>query len=325
MIDSIVKIVRGIIKLRGASDNTLIGNTGDRLKVDPGTITAVLSPNTNAPFNARIKKIIASNQTIFSNTEISQDLNLVSLIAGGRGPFQVSLYRVDINGAESIPGGGFNSSGDVSQWTNASLGDSAAGSWSYSTAQAYEGTGSALFTFTKSDSGDAVQIRHTFLTPKDFAEWRYIGARAYVTVAGGGSTSRTLSIVLTDANGATRTFSLSGTTTTAPFNVAQWNQILGEISNPTSESGTFDVHNVVSITLRLQDGADKTGSIYWDQVQFTQSQELILEAFGSANSTVQLNFDPLEAFTDTETLGIEIKNNDSVSREFDATARGYFL
>ena len=36
-IGSILKVVRGIIKLRGASDNNLIGNVGDRLKVDAQT------------------------------------------------------------------------------------------------------------------------------------------------------------------------------------------------------------------------------------------------------------------------------------------------
>lgn len=34
MIDSIVKVVRGILKLRGATDNTLIGNVSDSLKVN---------------------------------------------------------------------------------------------------------------------------------------------------------------------------------------------------------------------------------------------------------------------------------------------------
>lgn len=37
MIDSIVKTVRGIVKLRGNTDNTLIGNFGDRCKVAPST------------------------------------------------------------------------------------------------------------------------------------------------------------------------------------------------------------------------------------------------------------------------------------------------
>lgn len=53
MIDSVLKIVRGIVGLRGSTDNTLIGNTGDRLKVDnsaadktgSGTITSGTTPN----------------------------------------------------------------------------------------------------------------------------------------------------------------------------------------------------------------------------------------------------------------------------------------
>lgn len=34
MVDGLVKIIQGIFKLRGATDQTLIGNVGDRLKVD---------------------------------------------------------------------------------------------------------------------------------------------------------------------------------------------------------------------------------------------------------------------------------------------------
>jgi len=44
MIDSIVKVFRGIAKLRGNSDNTLIGNVGDRLKVDSVQGTPVDRP-----------------------------------------------------------------------------------------------------------------------------------------------------------------------------------------------------------------------------------------------------------------------------------------
>ena len=33
---SIVSEIRGILKLRGATDNTVIGNVGDALKVTPG-------------------------------------------------------------------------------------------------------------------------------------------------------------------------------------------------------------------------------------------------------------------------------------------------
>lgn len=36
MIDSIVKVVTGIVRLRGGTDGTVVGNFSDRLKIDPG-------------------------------------------------------------------------------------------------------------------------------------------------------------------------------------------------------------------------------------------------------------------------------------------------
>lgn len=46
MIDTVFKYVSGIVKLRGATDATPIGNTGDRLKVDASglVLTAQLKP-----------------------------------------------------------------------------------------------------------------------------------------------------------------------------------------------------------------------------------------------------------------------------------------
>lgn len=43
MIDSIVKIVRGILKIRGNTDNTLIGNVSDNLKVYPAELPTFVS------------------------------------------------------------------------------------------------------------------------------------------------------------------------------------------------------------------------------------------------------------------------------------------
>lgn len=57
MIDTLVKYIIGIVKLRGASDNTQIGNLSDRLKVTlaatTGTCTAVSIPlaNTEVSYN----------------------------------------------------------------------------------------------------------------------------------------------------------------------------------------------------------------------------------------------------------------------------------
>ena len=51
MISSVVKIIRGIVKLRGDTDDTLIGNVGDRLKVD-----AAFSGN--VPFPSMTNKVM---------------------------------------------------------------------------------------------------------------------------------------------------------------------------------------------------------------------------------------------------------------------------
>ena len=59
MIDSIVKFVTGIVKLRGGSDATVIGNTGDRLKV-------ALVPGTQTFDNKDYLNVIATNQVINS-------------------------------------------------------------------------------------------------------------------------------------------------------------------------------------------------------------------------------------------------------------------
>jgi hypothetical protein len=66
IIDSIFKVVTGIIKLRGATDNTLIGNVGDRLKV-----TSNSSPLASKKY--RVLDLNASNggvarETVITNT-----------------------------------------------------------------------------------------------------------------------------------------------------------------------------------------------------------------------------------------------------------------
>jgi hypothetical protein len=77
VIDSIVKYIIGIVKLRGASDNTQIGNISDRLKVTlaatAGTCTEVSIP--------------------LANTEVSHNLGEVkrfTLKLRGQGTLRVS-------------------------------------------------------------------------------------------------------------------------------------------------------------------------------------------------------------------------------------------
>ncbi len=270
---------------------------------------------------ARAAGVLAANASSLYTFLVTEDVSLISLAIGGRGPCQASFFRVNSSTTELVPGGGFNSSADVALWTNAGVGGSAGLIWTYTTAQSFEGTGSAVTAFTTSDNDDYPAIKYTWSTPKDVVNWRYITASARVTVAGGGAQTRTISIILTDINGATRTYSVAGTTTTAPFSTEQWVTITGEIRSPTSETGTFDPFNVSSITLKLQDGGNKTGTIYWDNVRFSTEQVLIDRLY-SLGETEQITLDPTEVFLATETLGILIRNNDTVSREIVATARG---
>lgn len=273
-------------------------------------------------FVVRSAKVLAAGATSYSVNTMTDDIAISDFHFGGRGPGQAAIFRTDLSYSALVPSGGFNSSGDVSTWTNTSIGSSAGISWVYNTAQSTEGSGSASHTFTQSDQNNYPEITYTWSTPQDFNAYRYIIAQARVTVAAGGSQTRTISIILEDVNAATRTYSLSGTTTTAPFSTEQWHTITGDIESPTSSTGTFDSYNVSKIHLRLQDGGNKTGTIYWDNVHFEDSMELIERIYIDANRTFQLIVNPVELFSVGETLTLRFKNNDSVSREFTATAKG---
>lgn len=272
-------------------------------------------------FVARSNRVIPAGSAYFQTYTMAQDIALVDFHFGGKGIGQSSLLRVNENDTQFVPGGGFNSNADVALWTDTSQAGAVA-SWAYTTLQAFEGTGSVATTFAKSDQNNYPEITYTWATAQDLSLWRYINARARVTVAAGGNQSRTIMIILTDANNSTRTYSLSGTTTTPPFNSEQWNQILGEIANPVSQSGTFDVYNVKKISLRLQDGGNKSGTIYWDDVRLISSMSLIERIYINANTSFQLNLNPVELFSAGEVLGILFRNNDVTSKEFTAIAKG---
>lgn len=309
----------------GALHTNLRDNSGGELgTIDNPLYTSgqseILSPLPG--FVARSNKVLAAGVTQTDQYTMTQDIALIDFHFGGRGAGQASLLKIDAAAVEFVPNGGFNSSGDVSAWTNAGAGSSASLTWAYSTAQFFEGTGSASVTFTQSDNNNFPAIKYTWGTPKDVSAWKQISAHVRVTVAAGGSQTRSVQIILTDIVGSTRVYSITGTTTTAPFSTEQWLQILGTIDTPTSEVGTFDPYNVASITLKLLDGGNKAGTIYWDNVRFLQSQELIERIYIDANRTFQLVLDPAELFDNGEILGLQFKNNDSTAKEFTITAKG---
>jgi hypothetical protein len=288
--------------------NTSLGNS------------TILSPI--PAFTAISNKVLTAGVSILDSYTMTSKIAITDFRFGGRGIGQASLFRVNNSAIEFVPGGGFNSSSDVSMWTNAGNGSSSNLTWTYSTAQFIEGTGSASLTFTQSDNNNFPAIRYTWSSPKNVNEWEEISAHVRVTVAGGGAQSRRVQIILTDVNNATRIYEITGTANTAPFNTEQWLQILGVIDSPNSETGTFDPYNVSSITLKLLDGGNKSGTIYWDNVRFLKSKQLIDRIYISANQTTQLTINPVEIFETGEVLGIQYKNNDTTAREFTVIAKG---
>ena len=65
MLQSILKVIRGIVKLRGNTDNTLIGNNGDRLKVDAAFTSATTTvPSWSKKLRYDDMNLIARNTDI---------------------------------------------------------------------------------------------------------------------------------------------------------------------------------------------------------------------------------------------------------------------
>lgn len=241
---------------------------------------------------------------------------------GGRAQCEGFLAKYVAATTLQIPSGGFNSSGQVSAWTNTGIGDSAAPTWSYATDQFVEGTGSAKFTFTKSGAADYPELTYTYSSPLDMSIYKTMYARVRVTVAAGGSTSRTVQVRLTSGT-AIRIYSITGTTTTAPFSTEQWHTISIDLDAPSSTggTGTFDINNVNSVSLRLQDGANKTGSIWWDDIKLVGHFDIIDKIYTSGQTT-QLRFDPVVVFEIGEVAYIYIINTSGSTGEFQISTSG---
>lgn len=123
MLNSILKVIRGIVKLRGGTDNSLIGNVGDRLKVtdDSGlTFLNVLSANIYKQNEATIASktetdlsgvtyTVPSGKT-FVLTTLTGSYDAQSTVyirlkkqTGGSGAFATITRIVLVNGGQGDP------------------------------------------------------------------------------------------------------------------------------------------------------------------------------------------------------------------------------
>lgn len=111
MLDSIVKVITGKVKLRGATDGTLIGNVGDKLKVD-----ASVSVSTAAPaFSSKMRTILIPGTVSISSTSVFTSIYSYS------GSGYVVGWSLEFSGINVIPrfqidGESILDTNDLSTW-----------------------------------------------------------------------------------------------------------------------------------------------------------------------------------------------------------------
>jgi hypothetical protein len=319
------------IKIGGVYNATLpVVSSGQRvdLQLDQNgrllTSTAVTSSLPAASFS--VQQSINTGITAYTQFTAATKLALKQFYAGGTGVGKQELYSYGsatnsfINAGDFESASNFGTSTDTNKWFWTSGGT---GSIAQSNTQVFSGSFSAQLTFSNSSGGNAQSVKQNFTTPVDFSGWRYVSAEFFNTLSSGGAYTRTISIVLTDNATNTRTYSVSGSSTASPFNSSGWIQILGEIANPTSASGTsFDPTQIASVTLTMNDSANKSGVVYWDTVKLSGSLTPIFPIYHVANTSFNIAIDPVFVMNIGDTIIIAQTNNDTVRREYFASANG---
>lgn len=293
----------------GTADNPIYTNSN----------AEILSPLPQAVFENLIS--INAGITTYEEFTATQRLALKQFYAGGTGIGKQAVYSYLPSTTQLVPFGNFESSGDVSNWIYTTNGGT--GVLAFSTAQQFTNSGSMSLTFTTSDTNHLNGAKQTFSTPQDYSTWRYITAEFYNTVSTGGAYTRNIAIILTDSGGSTRTYLVSGLSTASPFNTSGWVQILGEIANPTSSTGTaFDTTSIASLELRQWDSANKSGTVYWDAVRLQGQLDIIFPIYHLANTSFSINIDPVFIMEIGDKILIAQTNNDSSRKEYYALASG---
>ncbi len=297
-------------------------NLRDNAGVELGTSTNPVFTSGNAELlsplpslEVRYSRVIAGLKTYTYTQSITTKTAITEFHVGGLVQCKCILARYV--GATTSLVSGFNSAGDVTAWPSTSL--FAPTSITYSTLRAREGTGSVQIVFTKSDQNNYPEITYTYGTPTDISGWRYVEASFYQNPSAGGSVTRTASVRLTDVLGNVRVYQVVLTSATA----AGWFDIKTDITLPDSQTGTnFDETQISTISLRMVDGANKAGTIYWDRVRFSGAVTILDRIYSAVGTTVQLKFDPVKVFEIGEVLMLRTTNLNASSSEFFASTSG---
>lgn len=309
------------VPVQSTNTGSLYTNLRDNSGNELGTVGNPIYTNGNAnilsplpSINASFSRVLATQKTYYYTANITTNTAVKEFHFGGTGGGNCILGKYIAANSSLLFG--FNSTTEVSQWTSTSLNPV---TFAYSTAQAYEGTGSVAVTFTQSDINNYPELTYTYSTSADYTGWRYVSAQFYQTVSAGASVSRTISVRLTDIFGNIRVYQSAFTTTTT----AGWQPILVEINNPSSQTGsTFDITQIASVKLRMVDGANRSGTVYWDAIKLVGQINIVDKIYSSSGDTRQLNFDPVKTYSIGDVLILIATNTTASSNEYFASASG---
>lgn len=218
--------------------------------------------------------------------------------AGGASLGKAALVRRNTAVTSLIANGDFESGADVTAWA-VGTGSFTAPSPDSSTVQKTTGSASMRWIYSGSSTAALKRVK-TFTPTLDTSGYRYMTVWFFNDGATG--TTRTISIVLTSGT-STRTYSLTGTLGTAPMLSNTWTKLTADLESPTASGGsTYDSAAVTSIALQMLDGANKTGTVYWDQVQFEESLTVSQRVYFAAGTTSIIDITPTSDFMTGEQI-----------------------
>jgi hypothetical protein len=292
-------------------DNARIIISGTAELVDPLPSLDVVS-----------QAVISANTARYTVQSIATKTALKFFTLGGRTLGEATIARYVDATTELLPGGGFNSSGDVALWTSTGQANLLNGTPSYSTAQAFEGSGSLLLDHNDSDANKFLEMTYTWASAQNLSAWRYVSAHFYNSPEKIENKLRTIQIRLRSGT-AIRVYQLSGPRNTAPFGNVGWIELKAQLEIPTAiaGTGTFDITAVDAISLRMFDENHNKALAYWDNVHFAGAITSIAKIY-TPGQTTALVFDPVKIFEAGESLLIITKNNGTVQAEFQTTVSG---
>lgn len=304
---------------------TLTNQQQSAIQVDASgriMISGNVAVSTLPAFSFKQQNAINAGVTVYNSYTATGATAIKQFYAGGTGIGRQTLYLYTPSTTAFVTGGDFEAAGDCgTTWVWSST--AGTGSVAQSLVQANTNTHSCALTFTNSNGNNAQVVSETISL--NVTTYRYLNAAFFNVVSAGGAYTRTISIILTDTSGNTRTYSLSGSSTTGAFSTSAWIPLQAEIENPTSSVGTFDPSAVASVKLQMADSANKAGTVYWDTVRFSNLLTPLFPIYHSSNVSFNIIADPVVVLANGDQIIVGQQNNDTVRKEFFSLVGGVSL